>query len=139
MLKQKIKCLGLSLKTGFSRITMKSAYNVISIAKHRDEDQIWKIIWQSEGPQSYRTFLWLAMHDRLKVKTELLRRHILIGNGCDRCGYLVEDTLHVLRDYMVAKRLWNQFLPVAQHHQFFSLNLKEWICQNLLSKRLLGS
>lgn len=39
--------------------TMKSAYNVISIAKHRDEGQIWKIIWQSEGPQSFHIALTL--------------------------------------------------------------------------------
>lgn len=38
---------------------MKCAYNVISIAKHRDEGQIWKIIWQSEGPQSFHVALTL--------------------------------------------------------------------------------
>ncbi|KAH9765434.1 hypothetical protein KPL70_001869 [Citrus sinensis] len=39
--------------------TMKCAYNVISIAKHRDEGQIWKIIWQTEGPQSFHIALTL--------------------------------------------------------------------------------
>lgn len=38
---------------------MKSAYNVISINKHRDEGQIWKIIWQLEGPQSFHIALTL--------------------------------------------------------------------------------
>lgn len=118
--------------------TVKSAYNVISNTQNRDEDKSWDIVWLWKGPKSIRTFLWLVMHNRLKTKAELLRRHIPTDNGCDRCGYSVKNTLHVIRDCMIVKWMWNRFIPVDTRPMFFSLNIKDWLWHNLNNKRLLG-
>lgn len=88
---------------------VKSAYNAISSYHSRNEDFSWDIVWRWKGPQSIRTFLWLVTHNRLKTKAELARKHILANAGCDRCGCGVEDTLHVLRDCMAAKRILPSF------------------------------
>lgn len=61
--------------------------HAISKAKYSEKDQIWGIAWSWKGPQSVRIFRWLVLHNRLKMKAELTRRHIQIGCGCDCCGY----------------------------------------------------
>lgn len=81
--------------------------HAISKAKYSEKDQIWGIAWSWKGPQSVRIFRWLVLHNRLKMKAELTRRHIQIV-----VAILLEDVLHVLRDCMVAKRVWNCIILV---------------------------
>lgn len=59
------------------------------------------------------------MHDRLKTKLELRRRHLDSDGICDRCGLDLESPLHVLRDCPVAKRIWNCFIPKSSQADFF--------------------
>lgn len=89
--------------------------------------------WEETGD----IFIWLVLHNRLKIKAEILRRHIQIGSVCDRCGTSVEDTLHVIRDCLVAKRLWNRVIPMSHRQSFYSWNLREWMIHNLRSSRKL--
>lgn len=73
------------------------------ISPFMPEDQIWNKVWRWKGPQSIWIFLRLVMHIKLKMKNELTRRHIQLGEFCDRHGCPSEDTLLVIRDGMVAK------------------------------------
>lgn len=104
-----------------------SAYHAISAHNQGMVDQIWSLVWSWPGPQCIRIFIWLVLHDRLKTKVELVRRHISTGSHCDRCGDSLESTLYVLRDYMVAKRIWNRVIPEPFRQAFYSCNLKEWM------------
>lgn len=102
--------------------SVKSAYETINENQHAVEALVWNLAWKWKGPQCIKTFIWLVIHDRLKTKAEVIRRHILMDNSYERCGIEVETTLHVLRDCLVAKRVWNQFIPSTRRHQFYSLN-----------------
>ncbi|KAH9792364.1 putative ribonuclease H protein [Citrus sinensis] len=51
--------------------------------------------------------------------------------SCARCGCVVENTLHVLRDCPSAKHVWSSLIPHGINHQFFSLNLRDWMLYNL--------
>lgn len=78
-------------------------------------------------------------YDRLKTRAEISKRHMLVDCSCDRCGSSLENTVHVLRDCMVVKRVWNRIIPVSSRPLFYSLDLKERICQNLMNKGLMIS
>ncbi|KAH9647730.1 putative ribonuclease H protein [Citrus sinensis] len=86
------------------------------------------------GPQAIRVFIWTVLHDRLKIKRELMRRHLVSNGYCDRCGLDLESTLHVLRDCPMAKRVWNHFVPRSLQADFYSKPLKKWIIYNVQSK-----
>ncbi|KAH9649730.1 putative ribonuclease H protein [Citrus sinensis] len=59
------------------------------------------------------------------------RRHIPILEACDRCGALIEDTLHVLRDCVVVKTFWLKVVLLEKRQSFFSSNLSTWLCGNV--------
>ncbi|KAH9735403.1 putative ribonuclease H protein [Citrus sinensis] len=119
--------------------TVKSAYDALSKELKGDDDQIWSCVWRWNGPQSIRVFLWLVLYNRLKTKAEISRRHVHLDSSCDRCGDGDENTLHVLRDCMVARRFWYAILPIHQRQYFFSLNLKDWMSYNLMTADQFGS
>ena len=50
---------------------------------------------------------------------------------CARCGCLIENTLHALRDCPGAKHVWLVLLPLEIRQQFFNLNLRDWMLYNL--------
>ncbi|KAH9660103.1 putative ribonuclease H protein [Citrus sinensis] len=65
----------------------------------------WHLAWSWKGPQSICVFLWLLLHGRLKTRKELHKRHLVVSTQYDRCGGLVEDILHTLRDCVTARRV----------------------------------
>lgn len=83
-------------------------------------DHVRRLAWSWQGPQCIRLFIWLVLHDRLKTKAELMGRYNSTGSVCDRCGESLESALHVLRDCMVAKRVWNRVIP-APYRQVSTL------------------
>ena len=115
--------------------SVKSAYMAISENEASIEHFWWNIAWKWKGSSRVQTFIWLALHDRLKTKAEIGRRHIHIDWTCDHCGVASETTLHVLRDCFMAKRLWNQLLPSEWRQVFFSSNLIDWLTLNLRSNQ----
>lgn len=119
----------ISHKGNFS---VKCAYSAITASCNNAGDSIWSFAWKWNGPQSIRMFLWMAPRDRLKTKSELMRRHFQADINCERCG-LSETTLHTLHDCFFAKRLWDLLLRVNRSHNFFELNLRIWMQQNLKS------
>lgn len=75
-----------------------SAYESLCYQHFTDHDRTWSSPWTWKGPQSICLFLWQLLHGKLKTQKELARRHIPVHVGCDRCGGVVEDILHALRD-----------------------------------------
>ncbi|KAK9181143.1 hypothetical protein WN944_024280 [Citrus x changshan-huyou] len=122
-------CFWAHSRTGL--FTTKSAYLMLTGSSSVIEDYRWRSVWRWKGPQSVRIFLWQALQDRLKTKTELARRHIPISEACDRCGASVEDTLHVLRDCVAAKTFWLKVVPLEKRQSFFNSNLSTWLCGNV--------
>ncbi|PPD77794.1 hypothetical protein GOBAR_DD25275 [Gossypium barbadense] len=52
---------------------------------------------------------------------------------CSRYGEGVESILHILRDCLFARGLWNSIVPNRTKDRFFSLPLQEWVLWNLLT------
>ncbi|XP_052290822.1 uncharacterized protein LOC127900258 [Citrus sinensis] len=100
----------------FGRFTTHSAYLALSNDTPMHDDRLWRMVWNWKGPQSVRIFLWQVFHDRLKTKAELARHHIPVSTSCDRCGAMIEDAMHVLRDCAL---------------QFFNSRLQEWLRMNV--------
>ncbi|KAJ9159056.1 hypothetical protein P3X46_024587 [Hevea brasiliensis] len=94
---------------------------------------MWNLVWSWPGPQRVRSFLWLALHNRLLTNQERARRHLCNVDTCDiRLGH-VETVLHVLRDCTIARRVWSAFLPPDKRTSFFAYHwtLQGWLQVNL--------
>lgn len=114
--------------------TIKSAYHHLAGLEYEDKESNWLLAWLWKGPQDICIFIWTVMHDRLKTKLELRRRHLDSDGICDRCGLDLESPLHVIRDCPVAKRICNYFIPKSSQADFFSMSLKDWLFFNIRSK-----
>ncbi|KAH9680258.1 putative ribonuclease H protein [Citrus sinensis] len=74
--------------------TVRSAYHYLAGSRHEDKDSSWLLAWRWNGPQAICVFISIVLHDRLKTKRELMRRHFASNGYCDRCGLDLESTLH---------------------------------------------
>ena len=119
--------------------TVRSAYDYICRHNLAVKDETWSLAWTWKGPQSVRLFLWQLMHGKLKTHGELARRHIPVSMACDRCGTLVEDILHALRDCPCIKQIWLRLFAGGDYHAFFHANLREWLVANLQNKSNVNS
>ena len=87
------------------------------------EDTKRKLIWKWRGPERVKTFLWLAMHDRLLTNVERVRRQITDIDMCEKCFLEKENTIHVLRDCPFATWIWMNKVKQANWDTFFKLPL----------------
>lgn len=56
---------------------------------------------------------------------ERVHRGIGHSSNCGVCGHSFEDALHVLKDYPVARYIWNLFIPTEQLIKFYSNNTQD--------------
>ncbi|KAH9772084.1 putative ribonuclease H protein [Citrus sinensis] len=113
------------------KFTVKSAYDHLAQPSLQERDTIWRLAWSWKGPQSIKTFIWLVLHNRLKTRGELTSRHLTIDTHCERCGYELETTIHVLRDCPYSRSVWLRLLRDHNHQEFFNADLVGWLSRNL--------
>lgn len=84
---------------------------------------------EMEQPPIYSYFL-VASYEEHSVKTKkfLFKMHIITDIQCPRCGYAVENVLHVLRDSLHAKKMWCLLLPSTCRDEFFNISLALYFC-----------
>ncbi|XVE83745.1 hypothetical protein DITRI_Ditri16bG0111000 [Diplodiscus trichospermus] len=109
-------------------------YELLNSGNWNIEDKSWKIIWRWKGPQRIRSFLWLAVQDRLLTKTELCRRHMANDETCGWCHEGKETGLHVLRDCNVARQVWLNLVSMGSREYFFSMGYKDWLLKILVNE-----
>ena len=97
---------------------------------------LWRLIWKWPGPQRIRTFLWLAVKERLLTNKKRARRHLISFCYCEWCGIGSESALHVLRDCQRARLIWKSLLPPHRFGSFFNGTLKQWFQANLSCSEL---
>lgn len=119
----KDQCYWASSNTG--HFTAKSAYLSLHQSNTMANNSLWNLAWKWNGPQSFRTFIWLAISNRLKTKSELHRRHITADATCCRCGHHLEDTILVLRGCDIARQLRLKLVPNNLWNNFFLFGLEE--------------
>lgn len=67
----------------------------------------WKVPYMYKGLQCVLIFLWLAFKQQILTKEERVRRGIGHDASCLVCRNEVKDILHVLRDCLATKEIWN--------------------------------
>ncbi|CAN1157083.1 Putative ribonuclease H protein At1g65750 [Linum perenne] len=95
------------------KFTIKSAYALLCEDEHLNSDALWKTIWGWKGPNRIRHFLWLAGLDKLLTNEQRCRRKHAADPLCPLCLTQIETSLHMLRDCVFAKEVWNQFKALA--------------------------
>ncbi|CAN1165568.1 Putative ribonuclease H protein At1g65750 [Linum perenne] len=111
--------------------TLKSAYEIRAAINHLAISDPWRTVWNWQGPNRIRFFLWLVAHNRLLTNAERRRRHLCATESCSRCSSASEDAIHVLRDCKFARDLWLSLIPTANLQSFFAGTLQDWLCREL--------
>jgi hypothetical protein len=70
----------------------------------KENAEVWKIIWNVEGPGALRHFLWKLYAGALPTKDNLRRRHIVSDPLCPFCSSCLEDSWHALWSCLVVRR-----------------------------------
>ncbi|CAN1762774.1 Putative ribonuclease H protein At1g65750 [Linum perenne] len=114
------------------KFTLKSAYELVDRSTDNPTCDLWKIVWKWEGPCRVKNFLWLVAHNRILTNVERHRRHMADETRCVRCPDAPEDSLHVLRDFHMARELWMSLIPNIQVGTLFTVDAQTWMCTGLL-------
>ncbi|CAN1761168.1 Putative ribonuclease H protein At1g65750 [Linum perenne] len=93
------------------RFSVKSAYALLRDYRLDDHNGKWKKVWQWQGPNRIKHFMWLAMQGKLMTNLERTRRHISNSDGCVACGRGAASLDHLFRNCNVARSIWSAMLP----------------------------
>ncbi|RYR10336.1 hypothetical protein Ahy_B05g078806 [Arachis hypogaea] len=110
----------------------KSAYQVTMEEQHT-QNKNFRLVWNWQGLERIRTFLWLVTHNAILTNSERKRRHLTNDDSCPQCQCHEESAIHVLRDCFYAKSIWQKLFPPNGINYFFNTDLNEWLLQNLMS------
>ncbi|CAN1164676.1 Putative ribonuclease H protein At1g65750 [Linum perenne] len=113
------------------KYTVTSGYLLAKDLIHGDERQIWKSVWNWEGSQRVRNFLWLAVSGKLLTNEERCRRHISNNSECGICAGVAENCEHILRNCPAAKQVWEKVLGIGSRDPFFTMQWEDWWASNL--------
>ena len=105
------------------------------LCKFNDDswDPTWLRIWSLKIPERVWSFIWLVHNDRWITSYHKSQTHI--GEPwCHHCVDNVENVLHVLRDFPLAKSVWCNLIKIEARENFHVANLQEWIHMNLYQK-----
>ncbi|CAN1157085.1 Putative ribonuclease H protein At1g65750 [Linum perenne] len=117
------------------KFTIKSAYALLCEDEHLNSDALWKTIWGWKGPNRIRHFLWLAGLDKLLTNEQRCRRKHAADPLCPLCLTQIETSLHMLRDCVFAKEVWNQVGGFDTNDSLWSSTREGWMLNLLLSDR----
>ncbi|CAN0847950.1 Putative ribonuclease H protein At1g65750 [Linum grandiflorum] len=115
------------------KFTIRSAYLLLKDLKEEVPDSRWKHVWQWQGPNKIRHFLWLASHDRLLTNEECGRRHLTTQVLCSFCSSHVESCVHVLRDCTFARQFWSRVLPQTIAETELNKDWSVWLDEHIRS------
>ncbi|KAH1031751.1 hypothetical protein J1N35_043925 [Gossypium stocksii] len=117
--------------TSSGDFSIKSAYKICKGDEWNAKDDKWKCVWKTLGPQRVRFFIWLVLKQRILSNVERVKRGLAVDPSCFVCGSPIEDILHILRNFNIAKDVWSQVITGNRLTTFFSLNLQYWILLNV--------
>ncbi|KAE8684401.1 hypothetical protein F3Y22_tig00111131pilonHSYRG00159 [Hibiscus syriacus] len=114
-----------------NEFTIKSAYTIRIGGSPDLHDPIWKRIHHYRGIQRIKIFMWLACQGKLMSNDEMARRHFTSDTGCFVCTNGTETIDHVLMYCPPALAIWNDLIKNDKLHEFFNLDFRDWIGQNI--------
>lgn len=75
-------------------------------------------------------------HDALVTNSFRIRRGLTVSGTYPMYNYLDESILHMTRDYSDVAQVWMMLAGNALPADFFSLDLQNWLLDNLSSKKM---
>ncbi|CAN1853756.1 Putative ribonuclease H protein At1g65750, partial [Linum perenne] len=118
------------------KFSISSAYEILASGQNSPDHNLWKKVWNWQGPNRVKYFLWLVAHNRLLNNAERQKCHMTDSGCCRLCPTMIEDSLHVLRDCKMVQSFWRDFLPPPAIASFFSGNLQDWLIHAISSAEL---
>ncbi|PNY05784.1 telomere repeat-binding factor 1-like protein, partial [Trifolium pratense] len=108
--------------------TVKTAYELL-LHSHEQDSVLWNNVWKWEGPQKIKSFLWRVLNDGLKTNDKRYRCRLTTLSGCPLCSNTCESTLHLFRNCVEVKPVWNQFGFAFNRRE--QEDAKSWLGNNL--------
>ena len=71
------------------------------------DNDVRKVVWGLIVQNKVRNFIWRASRNSIPVKTNLVKRKVLIDDSCDHCHHDPEDVLHALWQCPLLDPVWN--------------------------------
>lgn len=96
-----------SRHTSIGVLSIKSTFKIVKEDSWGPKDKLWKKTWKLLGPQRVRFFIWTILKQRLLTNAERTRRGIAVDPWCLVCGHELEDIIHIIRGYTLAKEVRN--------------------------------
>ncbi|XP_061371295.1 uncharacterized protein LOC133313895 [Gastrolobium bilobum] len=118
---------------GESVVSVKALYNILSELRGvgGNESKIWKNIWEWEGPQKVKIFMWKVVHHGLLTMNKVAQWSG--GNDmCPICNSERETMLHALRDCLETNQLWLSLVYIDGNYAFYQQGLDEWLSKNII-------
>ncbi|MBA0799028.1 hypothetical protein Gohar_009564, partial [Gossypium harknessii] len=107
-----------------------SAYRKVCEDTLNPKEAFWRIPWKFKGPHRIRFFIWLVLKQKLLTNVERVRRGCGSSNTCSICGHVLENVMHILRDYPTAKGV-SEIIPQQTFSSFYLGSLFDWMATNL--------
>jgi len=95
------------------RLTPNGSFSVNSLYKLLNGTQLTylrsKRIWKTKAQHKIKFFSWLAIHNKILSRENLLKRNIAVSDpGCPTCGIVnLETTNHILLECNFTRRIWS--------------------------------
>nr|GEY27676.1 LURP1-like domain-containing protein [Tanacetum cinerariifolium] len=112
--------------SSIGKFSVKSAFSLIRNEDDPQRDKKWDVIWKATVSERIKMFLWLAVHDRLRVTRKLTN-----DPRCTRCGADEESLDHILRRCPSSFMIWNKLGTHPPRSSFWTLPVCKWIVDNL--------
>ncbi|XP_075636584.1 uncharacterized protein LOC142608791 [Castanea sativa] len=94
--------------------TVKSGYKLLSQeVKVSDfkaqgvDNEVWKMVWGLKVQNKIKNFIWRAIRNSILMKSNLVKRKILIDDSCDHYHHDLENVLHALWQCPLLDPVWN--------------------------------
>lgn len=107
------------------------SYCVVQAEYNQPSDKIWSYIWKWQGPQRFKTCLWLIANDKLLTHMDRCKRNMKNDTLCPIGNQENESILHAVRDCPRATSTWKLLVHPADLHRFFNMNHATWLSDNL--------
>ena len=72
----------------------------------KQSQKLWKLIWSLSVPAKVRNFMWRTTKNAIPVKTNLVKRKVLLEASCDHCHLHPEIVMHALWSCQCLTEVW---------------------------------
>lgn len=79
----------------------------------------WQAVWKLKVPKQVGVFTWKVLHGKIASNSLCARRGIIEDASCKACGVAEKTLIHVFKDCYLAKKVWDQLLPLSFKDPFF--------------------